>query len=144
MNKNLKGKFSAGSDVIPEVKQCINHSKKLLTHIYNTSYKFSIFPDRLEIDEVKALYKKRGIFKTYSIRDQYQFYHFSQNYLYKSLISFATKNHYISTGPNGFREQKSTETTQSFMECIQQALDTCLHATIIFSLFHKSIRCHKS
>jgi len=58
VTKNLKGRFSAGSDVIPEVKQCINHSKKLLTHIYNTSYKSSIFPDRLEIDTVKPLYKK--------------------------------------------------------------------------------------
>lgn len=58
VTKNLKGKFSAGSDEIPEVKQCINHSKKLLTHIYNTSHKSSIFPGRLEIDEVKPLYKK--------------------------------------------------------------------------------------
>ena len=39
----------------------------------------------------------------YRIRDQYQFYQFSQNYLYKSLISFATKNHYISSDPNSFR-----------------------------------------
>lgn len=58
MTKNLKGKFSGRSDKIPEVKQCINHSKKLLIHIYNTSYKSSIFPDRLGIDEVKPLYKK--------------------------------------------------------------------------------------
>jgi hypothetical protein len=29
VNKNLEGKVSAGSDEIPEVKQCINHSKKL-------------------------------------------------------------------------------------------------------------------
>jgi hypothetical protein len=55
VTKYLKGKFSGGSDEIPEVKWCINHSKKLLTHIYNTSYKSSIFPDRLEIDEVKPL-----------------------------------------------------------------------------------------
>jgi hypothetical protein len=47
----------------------------------------------------------------YRIRDQYQFYQFSQNYLYKSLISFATKKHHINTGLNGFREQKSTKTT---------------------------------
>jgi len=77
----------------------------------------------------------------YRIRDQYQLYQFSQNYLYKSLISFATKNHYISIGPNGFREQKSTETTtQSFTECKQKALDTCLHAIgIFFFSFHESI-----
>ena len=58
VTKNLKSKVSAGSDEIPEVKQCINHITKLLTHIYNTSYKTSIFTDRLEIDEVKPLYRK--------------------------------------------------------------------------------------
>ena len=60
-------------------------------------------------------------------------------------MSFATKNHYNSRGPNGFRAQKSTETTtRSFTECTQEALDTRLHAIGIFFLFYKSIHCHKS
>jgi len=58
VTNNLQFKFSAGSDEITYVKWCTNHGKKLLTHIYNASYKSSIFLDRLEIDEVKPLYKK--------------------------------------------------------------------------------------
>jgi hypothetical protein len=61
--KNLKGKFSAGFDEIPEnlVKQCIKHIKRPLTHIYNASFECGIFPDRLKIAKVKPVYKRGDI-----------------------------------------------------------------------------------
>jgi hypothetical protein len=58
--KSLKGKFSAGFDDMPEylVKQCIQHVKKPLVHIYNVSFNSGTFPDRLKIAKVKPLYKE--------------------------------------------------------------------------------------
>jgi hypothetical protein len=60
VSKSLKGKLSAGLDEISEylVKQCIEHIKKPLVHIYNALISSGIFPDRLKTAKVILLHKK--------------------------------------------------------------------------------------
>jgi hypothetical protein len=58
--KNFKGKYSAGTDGIPDfvVKKCIEVVKMPLAHIYNASLEAGIFPERFKIAKVKPLHKK--------------------------------------------------------------------------------------
>jgi hypothetical protein len=57
---NLKGKFAAGFDEIPEVlvKQCLQFITKPLTHVFNFSIKLGIFPDLMKRAEITPLVKK--------------------------------------------------------------------------------------
>jgi hypothetical protein len=54
----LKGKLSAGFDEIPEVlvKPCSHYIVKPLTHIFNLSFKFGIFPDLMKNDTSMFLF----------------------------------------------------------------------------------------
>jgi potassium voltage-gated channel Eag-related subfamily H protein 8 len=60
MVKNFKGKYSAGTDRIPDlvVKKCIEVVKMPLAHIYNAFPEAGIFPERFKIAKVKPLHKK--------------------------------------------------------------------------------------
>jgi hypothetical protein len=60
LTKSLKGKPTSGDDNIPEtlVKQCIDHIKGPLTHIYNLSLTSGIFPVLWKTTQVKPLHKK--------------------------------------------------------------------------------------
>ena len=50
----LREKYSAGFDVIPEYlfMKCIQYIKKRLAHIFNTSLKSGIFPDKMKTAKV--------------------------------------------------------------------------------------------
>ena len=56
----LKGKSSAVFDEIPEflVKRCIKFTKVPLTHVFNISLKFEIFPELMKIAKFRPLFKK--------------------------------------------------------------------------------------
>ena len=58
--KMLKGKSSAGFDEIPEflVKCCIKFIKVPLTHVFNLSLKFGIFPEFMKMAKIRPLFKK--------------------------------------------------------------------------------------
>jgi hypothetical protein len=54
----LKGKLSAEFDEIPEVlvKHCSHYIAKPLTHIFNLSFKFGIFPDLMKKAKISPLF----------------------------------------------------------------------------------------
>ena len=56
----LKGKSSAGFDEIPEflVKCCIKFIKVPLSHVFNISLKFRIFPELMKIAKIRPVFKK--------------------------------------------------------------------------------------
>ena len=57
---NLKGKSSSGFDEVPEflVKRCTHYIKKPLTHVFNISLRFGIFPDLMKKAKIRPLFKK--------------------------------------------------------------------------------------
>ena len=56
----LKGKSSAGFDKILEVlvKRCSHYISKPLTHVFNLSLRFGIFPDLMKKAKISHLFKK--------------------------------------------------------------------------------------
>ena len=61
--KDLKNKLASGFDDIPDlvVKQCIDHLKKPLTNIFNSSLESGIFPELLKIAKVIPAHKKGNV-----------------------------------------------------------------------------------
>jgi len=68
--KIFKRKFSAGYDEILEyvVKHCAKFVKRPLAHIYNTSIKSGMFPEKFKVARVKPLYKKGDIYSIQNYR----------------------------------------------------------------------------
>jgi len=58
--RRLKGNYAAGCDEIPEVlvKHCSEYIAKPLTHVFNLSVKFGIFPDAMKIAKIPPFLKK--------------------------------------------------------------------------------------
>jgi retron-type reverse transcriptase len=56
-----------------------------------------------------------------------------EKFMYNRLMPFLIQNNIITEAQNGFRKSKSTVTaSQSFIESIQEALDSGLHVTGLF------------
>jgi hypothetical protein len=130
--KSLKGKFSAGVDEVPEyiVKQCIQHIKKPLAHIYNASFNSGTFPERLKIAQVKPLYKKGDIHDVQNYRPISVLSVFSKSLekLMYNRVIFFSKNNILTEAQNGFREKNQLKEQVS----IQEAMDKGLHAVGLF------------
>jgi hypothetical protein len=140
----LKGKFSAGFDDLPEilVKHCSHLIAKPLTHIFNLSFKFGIFPDMMKKAKITPLFKKgdRQDIRNYRpIAVLPVFSKILEKIMYNRLLSFVQKFKILTDELNGFRQNKSTTTAcHTFIENIQQALDNNLHAVGIFLDFTKA------
>jgi hypothetical protein len=53
--------------------------------------------------------------------------------MYNKLMTFLTQNNILTEGQNGFRKGKSTLTaSQSFIESIEEAIDSGLHVIGLF------------
>jgi hypothetical protein len=110
--------------------------KQTLVHILNASSNSGIFQHKMKIAKVKPLFNRR-IDKMFKITYQYPFYCFFPKTLkklwYQRLISFVNKHNILSEAQNGFRKMKTNETAnQTFIECIQDAMDQRLHVAEIF------------
>ena len=129
----LKGKSSAGFDEIPEclVERCIKFIKVPLTHVFNLSLKFGIFPELIKIAKIRPLFKKGDILEIQNYRPISILSVFSkilEKIMYHRLLSFLKKFNIITDEQNGFRDNKYTETAcHIFIENIQKAFHNNLH-----------------
>ena len=140
----LKGKFSTGFDEIPEalVKHCSHYIAKPLTHLFNLSFKFGIFPDLMKKAKISPLFKKgdkQDIRNYRPIAVLSVFSKILEKIMYNRLLCFLKKFNILTDEQNGFRDNKSITTAcHTFIEKIQQALDNNLHAVGIFLDFTKA------
>jgi len=129
LTKSLKGKPTAGYDVIPKslVKQCIQLIKRPFAHIYNVLLNSGIFPDEWKTAKVKPLYKKGDRYDMCDYRPISiipVFAKLLERLMYNRIISFLCENKIFKEAQHGFRKFKCIETdVQSFIEMIQEALD---------------------
>ena len=136
--KGLKNNSSAGFDEIPTflVKQCLCYFIKPLVHIYNTSFQTGTFPDLIKIAKVKPLHKKQNRQDIQNYRPISILSVFSkilEKMMHKRLLLFVKKHSILTSEQHGFTECKSTETaSQSFIQCVQEALDKHLYEVGVF------------
>jgi hypothetical protein len=118
------------------VKKCINYVKSTLTHIFNASLNSGTFPNRLKLAKVIPLHKKREYHDIKNYRPISTLSAFSkilEKLMYNRLTPFLIQNNILTGAQNGFRKNKSTDTaSQSFIESIQEALDSGLHSIGLF------------
>ena len=134
----LKGKNSAGYDEIPEtlIKHCSEYIAKPLTHIFNLSVKFGIFPEAMKIAKITPIHKKgdkQDIQNYRPIAVLPVFSKILEKIMYNRLLCFLKKFKILTDEQNGFRDNKSTTTAcHIFIEQVQHALDNNLYAIGIF------------
>jgi hypothetical protein len=102
-----------------------------LIQVYNVSFQTGIFPDMMKQAKIKPLFKKgdkQDIQNYRSISILSAFSKILEKLMYSRLLSFLKKHDTLTNVQHGFMENNSTETaSQSFIECIQEALDSHLH-----------------
>jgi len=106
----LKGKSSAGFDEIPEVlvKRCSHYISKPLTHVFNLSFRFGIFPDLMKKAKISPLFKKGNKQDIQNYRPIAVLSVFSkilEKIMYNRLLSFLKKFNILTDEQNGFRNK---------------------------------------
>lgn len=125
----LKNKYTSGYDEIPPIliKQSKNQLVKPLTHLINSSFISSKFPEKLKIAKIKPIFKKGDKSNVNNYRPIALLPAISKIYekaVHNQLVDFLEKNNILNDYQHGFRQGRSVITAATdFIESVLDSLD---------------------
>ena len=136
----LKPNKSPGYDDITSelLKLTINHTSKVLQHIFNSSFESGIFPSRMKIAKVIPIYKKGSHLDVNNYRPISLLPVLAkclENIMFNRLTSYTSKFHLLNTTQFGFQKGKSTtDAIVAFLDKLNGHLDNTNAISILCDL----------
>lgn len=154
--KSLKNKKSSGEDLIPicVLKEVADIICNPLAHIINRIFCTGIYPERLKIAHIKAVYKKGDKDEVSNYRPISLLSNIGkviEKIMYSRFISFLEKHDILSNAQNGFRKGKSTihaiyQTLVHILDSLNEEKETvavCLDLSKAFDSVDHAVLCEK-